>query len=376
MHKKLKSIRRIFLPISFICTFTKIVLNLILMINFNELQQVLSTPQKIIITTHLKPDADALGSSLALANYLAYYNHNIQVITPTDYPHFLNWMKGNKDVIIYNESQQNINSCDQLIKDADIIFCLDFSALHRIHDMGKEVAKSSAKKVLIDHHIDPEDFSEFILHDRKASSTCELIYRFISLFDDLEKIDKEIGECIYAGMMTDTGSFRFPSTSAAVHLIIADLMSRGIDHSYVHRAIYDDCSENRLRLLGHAISNKLKVIPEYHTAYISLSLKELKDFYSKTGDTEGIVNYALSITGIIFATLIIEGEDIVKLSFRSIGDFAVNEFANTHFSGGGHKNASGGRSLLTLEETIQKFERLLPEYQESLVENMELVTAG
>jgi phosphoesterase RecJ-like protein len=283
-------------------------------------------------------------------------------------------MQGNDDVMIYNESQKSIDHSNQLIADADLIFCLDFSALHRIHDMGKQVGKSSAKKVLIDHHIDPENFAEFVLHDDKASSTGELIYRFIALFNDLDKIDKVIGECIYAGIMTDTGSFRFPSTTPEVHRILADLMEKGIDHSYVHRAIYDDCSENRLRLLGHAVSNKLKVIPEYHTAYISLSLKELKSFNSITGDTEGIVNYALSLTGIIFATLIIEGEELVKLSFRSIGDFAVNEFANANFSGGGHKNASGGRSLLTLEETIQKFESLLPEYKESLVENMNLTT--
>ncbi|MCP4520253.1 MAG: bifunctional oligoribonuclease/PAP phosphatase NrnA [Cytophagales bacterium] len=337
------------------------------MVNFKELADLLATPQKIIITTHQKPDADALGSSLALANYLLQYQHHtVKVITPTDYPHFLTWMKGNNDVIVYEETAAITKKSNELIADADLIFCLDFSALHRIKDMGERVRDSKAKKVLIDHHIDPEDFAEFVLHDDKASSTAELIYDFIELAGDTDKIDKHIGECIYAGIMTDTGSFRFPSTTKKVHLLLADLFDKGIDHSYVHRIIYDDNNMSRLQILGHALSQKLKVFPEYNTAYIYLSKKELQDYNSQTGDTEGVVNYALSLRGIIFAVLFIEGDGLIKLSCRSVGDFAVNEFANTHFEGGGHKNAAGGRSLSTLEETIEKFEALLPQYQEEL----------
>lgn len=337
------------------------------MINFPELQQLLSTPQKIIITTHLKPDADALGSSLALANYLALYNHTIKVITPTDYPDFLTWMKGNDDVLIYNKSEKNTAYANSLIADADLIFCLDFSALHRINDMGEIVRNAQGKKVLIDHHIAPEDFADFSLHNVSASATAELIYDFIGLFDDLDKIEKHIGECIYAGIMTDTGSFRFPSTSSKVHLILADLINKGIDHSYVHQIIYDDNNEDRLRLLGYTLSNKLTVLPEYNTAYITLSKNELKKFNTRNGYCEGFVNYALSIKGVVFAALISEGDGLIKLSLRSTGDFSVNEFASDNFQGGGHKNASGGRNFSSLEETIKKFENLLPLYKTKLV---------
>jgi phosphoesterase RecJ-like protein len=229
--------------------------------------------------------------------------------------------------------------------------------------MSEIVRLSNAKKVLIDHHLNPKIHADFTLWDSKAAATCELIYDLIVSFGDREKISTNIGECIYAGIMTDTGSFRFPSTSKKVHLIIADLIDIGIDNSKIHRLVYDNNTEERLRFLGYTLNKRLIVLESLHTAYIVLSKSELGNFHSQTGDTEGLVNYALSIEGICLAAIIIEREDMVKLSFRSSGDFAVNEFAGKHFEGGGHKNAAGGKSLLSLHDTLEKFLNLLPKYQ-------------
>lgn len=321
---------------------------------------------KIVITTHQKPDADALGSSLALFNYLKKYHHEVFVITPTDYPKFLFWMPGNHCVINFEESQATQARCAELIVNADLIFCLDYSCYERIGDMCEMVSKSAAEKVLIDHHLDPKIAPDYSLWNSSAAATCELIYDFIVALGDCDKIDENIGECIYAGIMTDTGSFRFPSTTKKVHLIIADLIELGVNNSKIHRLVYDNNSEERLRFLGYTLNQRLVVLPNLHTAYIILSKDELERFHSQTGDTEGLVNYALSIEGICFACIIIEREDMVKMSFRSSGDFAVNEFAAKHFEGGGHKNAAGGKSMLSLQQTLEKFLQLLPQYEASL----------
>lgn len=321
--------------------------------NFKELQQELASPKKIVITTHLRPDADALGSSLAIYQLLMKLGHDVQVITPTDYPDFLRWMPFEKNVRIYTD---DTNDNNELINTADFIFCLDFSGKNRIGDtMAEVVFSSSSKKILIDHHLDAEQFADYQLWIDSASSTCELVYDFITMFGDKSLIDIPTGECIYAGMMTDTGSFRYPSTSKHVHLIIAHLMDVGVIHSKIHQLIYDNNTESRLRLLGYALSEKMTIIDEYHTAFIALSKEELERFDAKPGDTEGIVNYALSLKGIVFAALIKESEDMIKMSFRSKGDFPANKFSKDHFNGGGHKNAAGGRSDLTFNETIEKF---------------------
>ncbi len=332
--------------------------------NLDAFKELLDSPKKVAITTHHKPDADALGSSLGLAAFLKKKGHEVSVITPTDYPVFLHWMKGHKEVIIYN--QQNEANSHKIISEAEVIFCLDFSSLHRINELGEKVRQSSAVKVLIDHHLDPEDFADFTKWSTKAAATTELLYELIVEMGEENYIDKDIAECLYAGIMTDTGSFRHPNTTKNVHRITAALMEKGADVSKVSRLIYDTSSLEKLKLIGYALSEKLVVLKEYNTAYISISAEELSRFNSKTGDTEGLVNYGLSIEGIVFAVVIIDRKDIIKMSFRSVGDFSVNEFAKKHFGGGGHKNAAGGKSNLSLPDTIKRFEELLLQYKEKL----------
>ncbi len=327
------------------------------------LKELLSSPKNILITTHHKPDADALGSSLALKGYLVKKGHTVTVVTPTDYPEFLNWMSGNDEVIIF---EGNEAKCQTLTDNAEVIFCLDFNALSRINKFGEVVGKSTAKKVLIDHHLEPENFADYSFSDTKAAATAQLIYEIIVALGDQDLIDAQIGECIYAGIMTDTGSFRHPSTTIQSHLIAAALMNKGVDTSKVHQLIYDNNTEVRLRFLGFSLSEKLVVKKEFSTAYMTLNGNELARFDSKTGDTEGLVNYALSIKGINMAVVIIERPDGIKMSFRSKGDFSVNEFARKNFEGGGHKNAAGGRSSLSLKETEKKFLSILPDYQKEL----------
>ena len=334
--------------------------------NFKELQKELSSPKKIVITTHLRPDADALGSSLAVCQFLIKQGHEVQVITPTDYPDFLRWMPYEKNVSIYlNDIKKN----NLIINRADFIICLDFSGKNRIgEEMANVVFSSSSKKILIDHHLEAERFAEYELWVDTASSTCELVYDFLKMFNVSGGIDASIGECIYAGMMTDTGSFRYPSTSKHVHLIIADLMDLGVVHSKIHQLIYDNNTESRLRLLGFALSEKMTIIDEFHTAFIALSKEELTRFEAKAGDTEGVVNYALSLQGVVFAALIKESDDMIKMSFRSKGDFPANEFAKELFNGGGHKNAAGGRSDSSFEETIERFKEGLKTFNNKLIE--------
>lgn len=332
--------------------------------NIAALTELLQHPKQILITTHHKPDADALGSSLGLAGYLKKKGHQVTVITPSDYPAFLNWMEGNEDVLIY--STENDGLVHRLINQAEVIFCLDFSALCRINEMGEYIRQAPGVKVLIDHHLEPEDFADIAFSDTTAAATAELVFEVIRDMGDQALIDVQIGECLYAGIMTDTGSFRHPSTSRNVHLIIAELLHIGVNTSNIHRLIYDSHTEARLRFLGYVLKDKLRVLREYKTAFIAISAQELKDYDSKTGDTEGLVNFALSIEGVVFAALIIDRAEAVKMSFRSVGEFSVNDFARKNFSGGGHRNAAGGISYLSLEGTIEKFVGLLPQYQHEL----------
>lgn len=333
------------------------------MISFEQLREQLSSPKNIAITTHPKPDADALGSSLALSAYLKKKNHNVRVITPTDYPKFISWMEGNEDVTIYEGHEKE---CDPILLNADIFFCLDFSTLSRIDNLGEIVKKSTAIKVIIDHHLQPEHFADFEYWNDKKAATCELIFDFIVEMGDKNMIDVPMGECIYAGIMTDTGSFRFEVTSSKIHQIISDLIEIGVNNSKVHRLVYDNNSEMKLRFLGFALSEKLKVLPNFGVAYFAISAEELNRFNSQTGDTEGLVNYALSLEGITLAAIIIERPDGIKMSFRSSNNFSVNDFARTNFAGGGHRNAAGGLSKLSLRETEEKFLALLPQYNEQI----------
>ena len=332
----------------------------------SELQTLLAQPRQIFITTHHKPDADALGSSLAWAAYLKKKGHSVTVVTPSDYPAFLNWMQGNDEVVIY-DPRQNDRQVRDLINRAELIFCLDFNCLGRISELGEYVRQAPGTKVLIDHHQRPESFADVSFSDPKAAATAELIFEIIRALGDQELIDQGMGEALYAGIMTDTGSFRHPSTSRNVHLIIAELLNTGIDLSAVHRRIYDSHSEIRLRFLGYILKDKLVVCREFNTAYIAVTQQELRDYDSKTGDTEGLVNYALSIEGIVLAAIFVDRGPAVKISFRSTGDFSVSDFSRSHFNGGGHHNAAGGISYEPLEPTVQRFLGLLPQYQAQLV---------
>lgn len=328
-----------------------------------ELKELLSKPKNIVIVTHWSPDGDAMGSSLGLYNYLKKKKHEVTVITPNDYPAFLYWLPGNKNVINFSvKTKEAIKA----VTKANIIFCLDFNSLGRINHLGENVEKSNAIKCIIDHHLEPEDFADYMLSDTKSSSTCELVVDFITLMGDKNLIDKNIANCLYTGIVTDTGSFRFPSTSAKTHRIISELIDAGAENSIIHNRIYDDNTEDKLRLLGFLLVQKLTILKEYQTAFFSLKADELKHFNYKKGDTEGVVNYALSIVGIRFAAFFVERDGEIKTSFRSKGKFNVNLFARKHFNGGGHANAAGGMSDVSLDETIIKFVSLLPEYKKEL----------
>jgi phosphoesterase RecJ-like protein len=331
------------------------------------LKTLLASPKKVVIVTHFKPDADALGSSLGLAGYLAKQGHSVAVISPSDYPDFLAWMPGKEMVIaLTKDSIVPQQKAKALIEACDILFCLDFSSLKRINEVGDMVKTSTAKKVMIDHHLEPEKFADFEKWDVSSASTAELIFELIDEWGDRELIDQDIANCLYAGLMTDTGGFRHNNTTNKEFLIASELVSRGANPSEVAKKIYDTNSLERLRLTGYALSQKLVVLPEYKTAYMTLTWEELRQFGSQTGDTEGLVNYGLSIKGIKMAVLMYDRKEEIKLSFRSLADFDVNALARKHFEGGGHKNASGGQSKQNLEETLKKFLAILPEYKSDL----------
>ncbi len=335
----------------------------------DQLQQLLAEPKKIVIVSHHNPDGDAVGSALALYHFLAQPwptgQHEVTVLMPNDYPPFIHWMPGDDRVMIYEQQRKPGR---EKVNQADLIFCLDFNQLKRINELGDFIAKVPALKVLIDHHLEPDDFADFMWWDPKACSTAELVYDFIRELDMAEKINKDVATCLYVGIMTDTGSFRFSSTTAKVHHMVADLIDRGVENTRAHEMIYDSFSESRLRLFGYCFNEKLQVFPEYHTALIAVTADELKRFNAGIGATEGLVNYGLGIQGMKLAALFTDRQNIIKVSLRSKGEFPANEICSKYFDGGGHRNAAGGSSQLTLEETVKKFIDILPLYKEQLVE--------
>lgn len=332
--------------------------------NLEFFKQQISSPSRIVILMHFKPDADALGSSLGLALFLKKKGHEVSVISPSDYPDFLRWMAGNDEVLIYQKDKpQKVLS---VIEKADLIFCLDFSSLSRIDNLGEAVRAAGARKVLIDHHLEPEDFAEFMHWDESAASTAELVYELIADLGEVSLIDAQMANSLYAGIMTDTGGFRHSNTSHKQFRIAGELVALGADPAKVSKLVYDTNSLERLRLMGYVLSNKLQVLSEYRTAYIVLTAEELKRFGSQTGDTEGLVNYGLSIKGVRLAVIISDRKENIKLSFRSLGSFSVNDFARAHFNGGGHRNAAGGQTTLSLDETLERFLALLPQYKDAL----------
>ncbi len=330
----------------------------------NKIFELLSQPKNIVITTHQKPDGDAMGSSLGLYHFLIQFGHSITVISPTNWADFLSWMPGTKKVLDY-ERQTAV--ADKVIESADWIFCLDFNTLIRTKRMEEKLSNSKSALILIDHHQEPqaEKFA-YGISDTGKSSTCEMVYDFITASEHSDKINVDVAECLYAGVMTDTGSFRFPSTTASVHTMVAQLKQTGFDHSKIHEHLFDNFLENRFRFFGNVLLNRMEVFYEYNTALIAIPQQDLIKYNITTGDTEGLVNFPLSIKGIKLAAIIIDRGEERKSSFRSKGNFDVNTFARKYFNGGGHFNAAGGQSREPLEEVMAKFIAAIKENKDQL----------
>lgn len=322
---------------------------------FSELQ----TPRKVVVTMHQKPDADAMGAALALSHFLKSLGHQVTVISPTNWAGWVNWMPGVKEVVDYEKNRQK---ADQIMDETEWLFCLDFNIFHRTKTMTEKLKEISCVKILIDHHQEPDTASfNYGISDTNKSSTCEMIYDFIVDSGNAEKITNDISECIYAGVVADTGSFRFSSATASVHQLVADLKAKGLDHGKVHDKLFDNFLENRLRFTGHVLLNCMEVIYEYNTVIVAIPKSDIMKYQIKTGDTEGLVNYPQSIQGIKLVALVIDRDEERKWSFRSNGAFDCNTFARTYFEGGGHYNASGGRSSKSLEETVEDFKKAMIE---------------
>ena len=313
-----------------------------------------------MITAHKSPDGDAIGSSLGLYHFLKVKGHEVTVIMPDPFPKFLKWMPGAVNILCYNEATAEAN---QAFESADVVFSLDYNALHRVGDMADAVAQSPGVKILIDHHQQPDDYPDYLYSDTSACSTAQLIYEFAAAMEEAHLFTADAATCMYVGIMTDSGSFRFPSTTSDTHRIVAELIDLGANNASIHEQIYDTNSENRLRMLGYILNNNFKVYREYNTVVMSMNHKELTSFNYKKGDLEGVVNYGLSLEGIRFSAFITQKDDLVKMSLRSKGDFSVNALAREHFNGGGHTNAAGGISDVSVEETVAKIESLLPQYK-------------
>lgn len=321
-----------------------------------------------VIVTHISPDGDAIGSALGLYHFLIEYGKdNVAVIVPNDFPTFLKWLPGVKDIVIYEKYPE---FAEQLLQGADVIFCLDFNIPKRIDKLAPAVLNAPGRHVLIDHHLDPGDFCRVVISYPEMSSTSEMIFRLICRMGYFDLMTKEGAECIYTGMMTDTGSFTYNSNKPEIYIIISELIKKGIDKDEIYRKVNQTYSESRLRLMGYVLYEKMRIYPEQKTALITLSAKELRQFNYKSGDSEGFVNLPLSIKGIIFSVFLREDSENIKASLRSVGDFPCNRFASIYFNGGGHKNASGGEFYGSLSEAIDIFEKGLKELNPVIAEDL------
>ncbi len=325
-----------------------------------ELQQLLSNPKKIAIIPHRNVDGDAMGSTLGLYHILKQLNHQITVVVPNEIPDYLQWIPGIEEATLIYEGAKNSEAIE-VLKETELIFTLDFNALHRAGEQMETVLKTlSAPFIMIDHHEKPDNFAKYMFSDIEYSSTCQMVYELIQKLELGDYINLDAATCLYTGIATDSGGFRFPRTTGNLHRIVGNLVDIGVNNSQIHENLYDNGDYNKLQILGKALSN-MKVLPEYKTSYIKLSQQEQNELKVKKGDTEGIVNYGLTIKNIDFTAFFTEvtEEKIIKISFRSQGDFDVNQFARNHFNGGGHKNAAGGKSFDSLEGTITKFIAIL-----------------
>ena len=324
-----------------------------------EIFPLLKDPKQVVIVPHQKPDADAMGASLALTHFLKNFGHNVTVLSPTNWAGWVNWMPGAELVIDYDLNKEK---AEKILDSADWLFCIDYNAFHRAKNMAGKLEQLTCTKILIDHHRQPDEKSfDYGISNTNKSSTCEMVYDLINESGHSELISKEIADCIYAGVVADTGSFRFSSTSASVHKLVADLKERGLEHMHVHNELFDNFLENRLRFIGHILSNRMEVFYEHNTILLTVLKSDLQKYQIKTGDTEGLVNYPQSIRGIKLVAIVIDRDEERKWSFRSKGDFDCNLFARKYFEGGGHFNASGGRSSDTLENTVQAFQKAMKE---------------
>lgn len=322
--------------------------------------------EKIVIVSHVSPDGDAIGSSLGLSHFLNSQDKTVNVIVPNAFPDFLKWMPGAKDIVIYSRYKE---FADKLIQEADVICCLDFNVLSRIDNMEEAVKSSPARKMMVDHHLYPGDFCRIVISHPEISSTSELVFRLICQLGNFSDITKEGAECIYTGMMTDTGGFTYNSNDSEIYFIISELLSKGIDKDEIYRRVYNTYSEGRLRLMGYVLYDKMQVFPEFNASLIWLTRSEQKRFQYSKGDTEGFVNIPLSIKNVCFSAFLREDteKDMIKVSLRSVGTFPCNQVASEFFNGGGHLNASGGEFYGTMDEAIAVFKQALVKYQELLL---------
>lgn len=327
------------------------------------LKGLLGKSPKIVITTHQNPDGDAIGSMLGLFHFLKKMEHEVLPIVPNEYPEFLQWLPGHIEILDYSKNKE---SATRAVSQADLIFMVDYNNLKRSDSMKDVILGSKARKFIIDHHPFPSRDVDFTISKTEVSSTAELIYEVIESLDGLKHVDQTIATCLYTGIMTDTGCFSYNSSRTRTFEIVAKLLDYDIKKDEIYSNVYDNFSFQRMRLLGYCLNEKMQVFPEYKTALISISREEQKRYNFVTGDSEGFVNYPLSIKGVRFSAFFIEKKDRIKISFRSRGSFPVNAFSEKHFMGGGHLNASGGESTLTLDETVKKFIELLPQYTQEL----------
>jgi bifunctional oligoribonuclease and PAP phosphatase NrnA len=321
------------------------------------LREKIHTDSYGLILTHQNPDGDAIGSSLGLKHALDHAGISSQVVVPNDFPAFLKWIPGSHEILVYERHKKSILD---LIERAIFIFFLDFNDISRIPRLEKQISDSRAFKILIDHHPDPGDFADLVISDISVSSTAELVYLFIKQVFGRKYIDRIVAECLYTGIMTDTGSFSFNSSNPSTFEVLSEILSFGIDKDQIYSNVYDNFSEQRMKLLGYCLDKKMVVLPDFQSAYITLTNEEKKNYSFQPGDSEGFVNYPLSVKGIYFSTFFMENGQKVKISFRSKGNIPVNLFASRYFGGGGHKNAAGGESELSMEKTIERFTSLLP----------------
>ena len=334
--------------------------------NIDHVEKWFERADKVVIVSHVSPDGDAIGSSLGLYHFLLSQDKTVHVIVPNAFPDFLKWMPGAKDIIQYNRYKE---FADKVINEADVLCVLDLNVLSRLDEMKDVVANSPARKMLVDHHIGPGDFARITISHPNISSTSELVFRLICQLGNFSDITKEGAECIYTGMMTDTGGFTYNSNNREIYLIIGELLSLGIDKDEIYRNVYNNNSEGRLRLQGYVLYEKMQLFPQFNSALIALSREEQKNFHYMKGDTEGLVNMPLSIKGICFSVFLREDteKDMIKISLRSVGTFPCNEVAAEFFNGGGHLNASGGEYYGTLDEAVELFKQALVKYEDLLL---------